>query len=411
MNILYVHRTQGMGAEGSHIAGMVEAFRKLGHAVEVLGPPGAADPSNPAARTDPAAGPASAEARRPDALLSPLRSMYRFLAEKSPQALFEAAEVLYNLPLFLRLLPRFAWARPALVYERYALNTVAPSFLCRLFGVPHLLEVNDATVIERSRALRFRRLGEKAEGFCLRSASLVITITEDFKKRLLGRFGLQADLVLVLTNAVSPARFDAALARNEARPEAGREAGIPKRPSGAPLIIGMSGQFLAWHGIVELLRGLGPLAEAHNLSFLFVGDGPVRGEAEAEARGLGIGARLRFTGMLPLSEVPDRLAAFDIAVIPRAASHASPMKLMEYMAMGLPIVAPDMPSIRAALPGEGLALFFPAGDMDAMRERVLELVADPARGRELGRAARAHLLAHLTWEGHARQVLQALRRS
>jgi hypothetical protein len=40
MRILYTHRTQGVGAEGVHIMGMVDAFKELGYTVEMDGPPG-----------------------------------------------------------------------------------------------------------------------------------------------------------------------------------------------------------------------------------------------------------------------------------------------------------------------------------------------------------------------------------
>lgn len=68
--------------------------------------------------------------------------------------------------------------------------------------------------------------------------------------------------------------------------------------------------------------------------------------------------------MVPIALVPEYLCALDIAVTPRAAAHASPMKLMEYMAAGLPIVAPDLPAILSAI-GEGRAGVFPAGDFAA----------------------------------------------
>ena len=112
--------------------------------------------------------------------------------------------------------------------------------------------------------------------------------------------------------------------------------------------------------------------------------------------------------MLPIDAVPDHLSALDMAVIPKAAPHASPMKLIEYMAMGLPIVSPDLPSIREALVDGTMGRIFPAGEMRLMRESILALLGDREAAAEAGRKAREYVLTHLTWDRHAREVLQAL---
>jgi len=144
------------------------------------------------------------------------------------------------------------------------------------------------------------------------------------------------------------------------------------------------------------------------LFFAFVGDGPVRPELESTAKVLGCEDRLHITGMVPIPDVPHWLSALDIAVIPRAAPHASPMKLMEYMAMGLPIIAPELPSIRAAMPTDNLGFVFPADDMNAMRNAVEMALANPAEAKRRGEAAREYVLKHLTWTAHAREVLTRL---
>jgi glycosyltransferase involved in cell wall biosynthesis len=404
MRILYTHRTQGVGAEGSHIMGMFEAFAELGHDIRMDCLPGC-DPT----RQSPSA-PGGAAAEKPPTP-SLLKRFYWTIAERAPQMVFEAFEFAYNLPLALRFGWRCLRFRPQLVYERYSLNTFAPSLLCKLLRIPHVLEVNDSLVIERSRPLSLAGPANAAEGFCLRASDLVITITERFKESLSQRYGLDPDRLMVLTNAVSRRRFDRPFDKGAARAKLGIKGGR---------ILGGTGQFLAWHGLQDLVDKLGPDAAAMDLRFLFVGDGPARREVEETAARHGISDRVMFTGMLPIEEVPGVLSALDIAVIPSAAPHASPMKLIEYMALGLPIVAPDLPSIRAALEsgdegkgvsdaeGRELGLLFPAGDMGAMRAALLECLADGARSSRMGADARAHVFATLTWRSHGEQVLRRL---
>jgi glycosyltransferase involved in cell wall biosynthesis len=392
MRILYTHRTQGVGAEGAHIKGMYEAFRDLGHATSMLCLPGC-NPSEPSAAQAPRRLGAPAAAKKP------ANQLYRVIADGAPQVLFEMIELAYNAVLFARLAWACVRARPALIYERYSLNTFAPSLIGRLFGIKHVLEVNDSVVIERSRPLELRAVSSLLEGYCLRSADLSITITERFRGQLLSRFGEKGIRIEVMTNGVSRSRFDRPFDR----------AGVRNRLGlGDAVVLGGTGQFLEWHGLEDLVAQMGPSARERDIRFLFVGDGPARQGVMARAEALGVADRVHFTGMLAIDAVPDYLSALDIAVIPKAAPHASPMKLIEYMAMGLPIVAPDLPSIRAALVDGAMGRIFPAGDMPRMREAIDALLADRAAAASLGREAKAHVFANLTWDGHARHVLGVL---
>jgi len=407
MKILYTHRTQGVGAEGAHIRGMYEAFRGLGHSVSMQCLPGC-NPSELAAGgaghrgAQLVLGPKgealgkAADTGKADA--TGLRRFYRVIADGAPQILFEALEIGYNAILFTQLLARCLKHKPDLIYERYALNTFAPTLVARLLGIKHALEVNDSVVIERSRPLELRGLSAGIEGFCLRRADVNITITSSFAAGLRERFGAEFPLE-VMTNGVARERFEKVPDREGTRARYGL---------GRSTVLGGAGQFLPWHGLKDLVDIMGPTADASDLRFLFIGDGPARAEVEAAAARLGISERVRFTGMLPMDAVPDGLAALDVAVIPKAAPHASPMKLIEYMAAGLPIVAPDLSSIRAALAEGDMGSLFPAGDMTAMGNAIRAMLADPSAARAKGAKAREHVFAHLTWDRHAQHTLSLL---
>ena len=371
--------------------GMFEAFGELGHEIRMDCLPGC----NPAVGATPRANLGLAFKPKP----SLIQQVYWFISEHSPETIFELFELAYNVPLFFRLMLEYIRFRPEMIYERYALNTFAPTLLCRLTGCKHVLEVNDSVVIERSRPLALKGVAAACEAFCLNGSQVSITITGDFRDRLAKRFPKCASRLMVLTNAVSKKRFDRVFDREAAKKRLGVEGSI---------VLGASGQFLPWHGLSELIGKMGPLAIERNLFFLFIGDGPVREGILAQARELGIENRVRFTGMIPITEVPDYLSAVDIAVIPSAARHASPMKLMEYMGAGLPIVAPDLPSIRAAINGEDMVAIFPAGDMTAMHNLLLSLLDQPALGKELGRKAKEHIFAELTWTSHSEKIFNRL---
>lgn len=392
MKILYTHRTQGVGAEGVHVMGMVEAFRELGHSVELDGIPGC-DPFVKAAAPQGAAGDRAAPGLR--------ARLHHRISHYAPQWAFALIEIAYNLPILLRLLPKLLRARPDFVYERYALNTFAPALLCRMLRIPHVLEVNDSVAIVRSRPLAFPRLSRALEEPILRSATVLITISGRFRKQMLDAYPRLGGDILVCPNAVSSAWF-------RPRPPAALPHGRDLPALKGRTVLGSAGQFVPWHGLAPFVTAMADLAVAKDLAFLFVGDGPVRADVEAAARARGIADRVVFTGMVPYALVPDYMGLLDIAVIPFSNVHGSPMKLMEFMAKGLPVVAPDLPPIREVMEDRKTGRVFPADDMAAMRTCLEELLADPAEARALGERAKEHVREHLTWLGHAKEVLGKL---
>lgn len=400
MRIVYTHRTQGVGAEGAHIQGMVEAFRDLGNEVVVDCLPGC-DPGEMI--VDPSAGGtlSTIGASKKSTGGPWMKKVYRLIAARAPQFMFGAAELLYNIPLCFRLWKKLR-RQKGIVYERYALGNFAPAFLCWTLGIPLVVEVNDSVVIERSRSTSFPRIKRWLERRILSSAGLIVTVSQHFKAQLLEAFPLlQESKILVLPNAVSERRFNL--------PDARRSAELRFRIGlGSRTLVGTAGQFLRWHGLTPLVSATAALAQERNLGFLFIGDGPVRPEVEQAARAAGIEDRVTFTGMVPHALVPEHLALVDVAVIPSSNEHCSPMKLMEFMAMGLPVVAPDLPNIREVLEDGQTGRLFQPGDMDDMRQRLVELLDDREAARAMGRRARSYVLDNLTWAVHARKVLETL---
>ena len=138
LKILYHHRTQGRGAEGLHISRIVESFREMGHEVVVVSPPGV-DPLMPKAEPSGARG-ASSGSRLP--------SLWRWVARNLPGFMFEIAEIIYNIPTYVRLRRILAIGKFDLVYERYAFFLLAGMLLARRFDVPFVLEANEVSGIE-----------------------------------------------------------------------------------------------------------------------------------------------------------------------------------------------------------------------------------------------------------------------
>jgi glycosyltransferase involved in cell wall biosynthesis len=87
--------------------------------------------------------------------------------------------------------------------------------------------------------------------------------------------------------------------------------------------------------------------------------------------------------------------------------YTSPLKLFEYLMMGRPIVASDLPALREVLTHEETALLVPAGDPTALAGAVTRLMDDPALAASLAARARA-LAPAFTWSARAARLEAAL---
>jgi glycosyltransferase involved in cell wall biosynthesis len=150
---------------------------------------------------------------------------------------------------------------------------------------------------------------------------------------------------------------------------------------------------------------------------VLIGDGPELPKVRAEAANLD---GVTFTGAVPHEQMPAALAAADIGVAPfDVAAHPalslgfywSPLKVLEYMASGLPVVAPDVARLRTIVEHDREGLLYDDRDPGALADALVQLT-DGARRQLLGRAARARCVASLSWQAHCRTLdaaLQSLR--
>jgi glycosyltransferase involved in cell wall biosynthesis len=157
----------------------------------------------------------------------------------------------------------------------------------------------------------------------------------------------------------------------------------------------------------RVIRWMASPAAPAQARLLIVGDGPVRAELEQLAAGLKLGERVRFTGVVHRDRVPGLVAAFDVALQPAVVAYASPLKLIEYLALGKAIVAPNQPNIAELLIDDGNALLFDADDAAGLESSLARLAHEPALRQRLGASARDTIARmQLTWMGNARKAVE-----
>lgn len=384
MRILYHHRTRGRHVEGVHIRGIVNALRELGHEVLVVSFPGADPEHEPTSTQESTTG----------------HGRLASLVARLPGVLFEFFELGYNLITVLRMGAMIRRQKPQLIYERYSLFLFATVWLARRAGIPLVLEINDSALVERVRPLRLKWLARRIEGWCMRNCTGLIFISSYFRQLAQDAYGDIAPSV-ISPNAVDLGRFDAS--------RFDRDALRAARGLSGRIVCGHIGAFAHWHGVDGFVEAIAArLAEVPQLALVFVGDGRTLPAVRALVAERGLADRVLLPGRVAHDEIASWIACMDYAVLPNSNHYGSPMKLFEFMGMGVAVVAPDYAPVAEVIVDGDTGWLFPHGQTSACVQRVLELATRADERRRVGVAARSYIARERQWRNNAQQLLSLL---
>lgn len=291
-------------------------------------------------------------------------------------------------------------AKPDLVYERYALFGHAGAELARELGAAHLLEVNAPLCREQEGYEKFPliRTAEAVEGEILRSAGTVVTVSAWLAEFAL-QHGVERDRVEVMPNGVAP-YFAGTFSGAEVR----ARLGLDERR-----VIGYLGSFQPWHDLDGLVEAFARVRQSDaDVRLLLVGGGPEREAIARKVESLSLSEDVVITGHLPPDEIPEHIAAMDVAVSPyasRADFYFSPLKLFECMAVGTPNVAARVGQIEEVVDDGETGLLYPPGDSAALARVLRRVLNEPGHAQTVGAAGRQKVLAEHTMAANAERVV------
>lgn len=376
MRILYHHRIRSKDGQYVHLEELTRALSQLGHELMILGPS--------AVEKDEF----GAEAGFVDVL-----------KRRLPQVLYEILEFAYSFWACARLWRSVKRFRPDCLYERYNLFLPSGVWIKRLCKLPMLLEVNAPIVEERGKynGLALIRFARWIEQYTWRGSDFALPVTNVLAERL-RKAGVPESHIVVIHNGVNREEFWAVADRKAAK----RALGLEDR-----LVLGFTGFVREWHGMERIIGAMAQCASNKSLHLLLVGDGPARAPLETLARKLNVTDRLTITGIIGRDRVPEYVSAFDIALQPAVVPYASPLKLFEYMAMAIAIIAPAQENIKEILTDGFNALLFRPDHVNELWGAVETLCNDDNLRDLLGQRARATILQRgLTWEANAQRVVE-----
>jgi glycosyltransferase involved in cell wall biosynthesis len=285
------------------------------------------------------------------------------------------------------------------VWQRHELFHTSGLELARALDVPSVLFV-PAVHIWQARQWGVKRPGwgaqleRRGEGPALRGATLVACGTDLVAEQVV-RLGVDPDRVLITPTGVDLDRFTPPPDGREVRERLGLEGKV---------VIGWIGSFRGFHALDQLVAAA-PTTPGTVL--LLVGDGPERARIERLAADAGV--ETVFTGTVSPADLPRHLAAMDVGVVmadPRS-FHYSPLKLAEYLAAGLPVVAPEVEPLRERLDPGGNAVLYRSGDPADLRRALEDLTADEAFRQRL-RAGALAAAPQWSWDEQVRRVRTAI---
>lgn len=171
---------------------------------------------------------------------------------------------------------------------------------------------------------------------------------------------------------------------------------VPERakPQAGPARLVMVARFAPPKDQALVIRAVAGIKADYRLRF--VGEGPQMEEARELARQLGILDRVEFLGAR--NDVPALLAESQVFVL--ASNYEGfPVSTLEGMRAGLPVVASDVGGAKEALVEGESGFLFPKGDQEALRQKLMPLIEDPALRGRMGRAARLRYEQQFSLQG------------
>ena len=274
-----------------------------------------------------------------------------------------------------------------LVYERYSLFSTALAEVAEATGAAGVLEVN-APLIEEQRTHRVlvdEEAAAKALARQVAAATATVAVSDPVRDWVRERTGSES--VHTVPNGVS-------ITRIVPRPE---DIGDP--------VVTFVGTLKPWHGVADLLAAAALAKRPWKLRI--IGDGPERAALEEQAAGLGI--EVDFRGAVAPADMPGQLAGSAIGVAPypdlggEQQQYFSPLKVYEYLAAGLPVVASAVGQLPQIL-GE-LGTLVPPSDPAALATAIDTLAADPVLRGKLGWRGRMQAEEKHSWAGAVDRIL------
>jgi glycosyltransferase involved in cell wall biosynthesis len=286
--------------------------------------------------------------------------------------------------------------RPDIIHGHLHEGALIGYVVSKLLGVPLVFDFQGSMTGEMidhhflNPKGMFYRPARWLEEIIVQLPAAIITSSHHAAELLRDDFGCPPDKISAIPDCVN-AGFFAPSQSQESLREVRSSLGIsPERR-----VVVYLGLLAEWQGTDLLLQAAAQLvARQRNVQFLIMGF-PAVDIYRERARRLGLNNHVTFTGKIPYEQAPSFLSLGDVAVAPKMSATEGSGKLLNYMAMGLPIVSFDVPVSREYL--DGLGMYAQPGDVSSLAETLEAALTDTKKSQALGQRLRQRVIERYSW--------------
>ena len=276
-------------------------------------------------------------------------------------------------------------------------------FFKYLFGKKFIFDHHDINpelyIAKFNRKDIFYRMMLIWEKLTFKTADISIATNESYKKIAIDRCGMNPQNVHVVRSG----------------PDLKRTQPVPpnrKWKNGRDYLVGYVGVMGAQEGLDLLLTGISYLIHEknrRNIQFVLVGGGTELESLKDLADKLEISDYITFTGRVPDEVLMEVLSSSDVCVNPDVVNEMNDKstmnKIMEYMALGKPIVQFDMTEGRYS--AQDASLYAKPNDPESLIKNILKLLEDPKLCKKMGKFGQDRVINELQWKYEATKLLAA----
>lgn len=288
-------------------------------------------------------------------------------------------------------------------YRPNALIRMIPA-IKKNYPTAHLcVEVNAMIHHEVLKSLWPRRFWIWCEARKINSADSIMVVSDYLKDKLVN-CGVPEEKILVNPNGANLKHFNESVM--DQYKEFRKELNIPVDAFVLGYVGGME-PFRKLPLMVEQVIEV--MQEKKNIYLVMAGSGEDRDKIEKICRESpsSVRSRIRYDGPIPYSRVPQLLASFNCALFPYSNPYGSPQKLFEYMAMGLPVIGPDVPVVREVFQDKKHLLLADQTGAN-FTSLVHEIVSNPEMAKAMAQRGQELIVEEYSWKQNAARLLNFL---
>jgi len=240
----------------------------------------------------------------------------------------------------------------------------------------------------------------KHEEQAAKKSTLIVTISQYSKKKLLQYYDVDPAKIRLVPNGVDTDRFI---------PEGECEKIRRRVKLGSRQMVLFVGRLIPRKGVGYLIEAAKQvIKERKDTMFVLVGNGPMRLQLVSNIEAAGLKRNFVFLGDVSEEDLPQIYRCADVFVLP-SIQEGQGIVLLEAQASGKPVVAFNVSGIAEAVKNKETGLLVKPGSSDELAQGILKILSDNSLQEKMGKKGREFVLRELSWDISARKLLSVYR--